>query len=327
MTTIDELNAQAAAAENPATLQRFSLDNLGARPRPVPALLTRDSAKGPVAWLPLGTVAFLSATGGVGKSQLVAQLAVSVATGRKWVGTFEVAAHGPVCWWAGEDEAEDVLRRIHPMNLTDAERARVSELVHVSFANGKDARFLDRGTPTAYFAGVLAEVERVQPVLVILDPGSRFMGIDENDNAQATAWISLVERLKNVASKPTVLVAVHQSKPGQAKGGDALETRGQGATRGASAFVDGARWQANLERRSRDGDPFDVLVLERTKNNRTPPDAGAILLERGEGGVLTHASNGAEAWVKASHEGEAVSSKPKGKKSKKAEQTPDWIVR
>lgn len=324
MTTIDELNTEASAAENPASLQRFTLDNLGARPRPVPALLTRDSDKGPVAWLPLGTVAFLSATGGVGKSQLVAQLAVSVATGRKWVATFDVAAQGPVCWWAGEDEAEDVLRRMYPMRLTDTERALVAERVHVSFANGKDARFVDRGEPTGFFAGVLTEVERVQPVLVILDPGARFMGVDENDNAAATAWISLVERLKNVASKPTVLVAVHQSKSGPTKGSDALETRGQGATRGASAFVDGARWQANLERRSRDGGPFDVLVLERTKNNRTPPDAGAILLERGEDGVLTPASHAAEAWVKENHAGAA---KPSNASSPKSEQKPEWAVK
>lgn len=225
---------------------------------------------------------------------------LSVASGVRWLDQFDVPQAGRVCVWSGEDDEEDMHRRAHAVayELRAGGQRGLAALpegwednVFRAAVNGEDGRFMnldDNLAETAFFASVLAQVEELQPALVVLDPASRFMGTEENDNAQATRWITLAEKLKNTTSRPTVLVLVHTGK------GKDLDS--QEAIRGASAMVDGARWAATLSRMTRDGELFDILQLRRVKNNRCPPDDGAVQLERDEFGAVKFASAGAEAW-------------------------------
>ena len=284
-------------------LRRLQRGEWGTKPKPVDALLTLTRKKDgkTVPWLPRGTVALLASPGGTGKSTLVMQLVLSVASGVRWLDQFDVPQAGRVCVWSGEDDEEDMHRRAHAVAYelrTGGQRGLAAlpegweDNVFRAAVNGEDGRFVDRASDalveTEFFASVLSQVEELQPALVVLDPASRFMGTDENDNAQATRWITLAEKLKNTASRPTVLVLVHTGK------GKDLDS--QEAIRGASAMVDGARWAATLSRRTRDGEAFDILQLRRVKNNRCPPDEGAVLLERDEFGAVKYASLAAETW-------------------------------
>ena len=283
-------------------LRRLQRGEWGTKPKPVDALLTLKRRDGKtVPWLPRGTVALLASPGGTGKSTLVMQLVLSVASGVQWLDQFDVPQAGRVCVWSGEDDEEDMHRRAHAVayELRMGGQRGLAALpegwednVFRAAVNGEDGRFVDRASDalveTEFFASVLAQVEELQPALVVLDPASRFMGTEENDNAQATRWITLAEKLKNTASRPTVLVLVHTGK------GKDLDS--QEAIRGASAMVDGARWAATLSRRTRDGEEFDILQLRRVKNNRCPPDEGAVLLERDEFGAVKYASLAAETW-------------------------------
>lgn len=283
-------------------LRRLQRGEWGTKPKPVDALLTLTRKDGKtVPWLPRGTVALLASPGGTGKSTLVMQLVLSVASGVRWLDQFDVPQAGRVCVWSGEDDEEDMHRRAHAVayELRMGGQRGLAALpegwednVFRAAVNGEDGRFVDRASDalveTEFFASVLSQVEELQPALVVLDPASRFMGTEENDNAQATRWITLAEKLKNTASKPTVLVLVHTGK------GKDLDS--QEAIRGASAMVDGARWAATLSRSTRDGEEFDLLQLRRVKNNRCPPDEGAVLLERDEFGAVKYASAAAEAW-------------------------------
>lgn len=306
--TLDELSDEveaedAAKAPKPLGLLRpLNRGEWGTKPKPVDALLTLTRKDGKtVPWIPRGTVALLASPGGTGKSTLVMQLVLSVATGIRWLDQFDVPQAGRVCMWSGEDDEEDMHRRAYAVayEVRAGNQRGLAALpegwednVFRAAVNGEDGRFVDRTNDalveTEFFASVLAQVEALQPVLVVLDPASRFMGTDENDNAQATRWVTIAEKLKNTTSKPTVLVLVHTGK------GKDLDN--QEAIRGASALVDGGRWAATLSRRTRDGDAFDILQLRRVKNNRCPSDDGAVLLERDEFGTVKYASAAAEVW-------------------------------
>jgi RecA-family ATPase len=287
----------------PGELKQLRPGEWSATPKPVDALLTLTRKDGKtVPWLPRGTVALLASPGGTGKSTLVMQLVLSVASGVQWLDTFDVVKPGTVCVWSGEDEEEDMHRRAFAVANAlrgpggtrgiDALPQGWEQRVWRVATNGEDSRFVDRKNDaldeTLFFASVREQVETLQPALVVLDPASRFMGTEENDNAQATRWITLAEQLKNTASKPVVLVLVHTGK--------GKDLTNQEAIRGASALVDGARWAATLSRRTQDGDEFDILQLRRVKNNRCPPDEGAVLLERDDFGCITYASAAAEIW-------------------------------
>lgn len=285
----------AAAPETtgqPGLLIQLKRGEWSQKPKSIHALLTVDRADGErVAWLPRGTVALLASPGGTGKSTLTMQLVLAVASGTPWLSKYEVVEPGRVFVWSGEDEEEDMHRRVHsvasviPGGLAGLPEGWEDNIYRCA-TNGEDSRFVDVGdktlAETLFFQSILDQVELFQPALVVLDPASRFMGTDENDNAQATRWITLVEKLKNAESKPTVLVLLHTKKGGVMSSQEAI--------RGASALVDGARWAATVERLTADGDGYDALRLRRVKNNRCPKDDGGMMLVRNKSGAMAHAT-------------------------------------
>ena len=72
---------------------------------------------------------------------------------------------------------------------------------------------------------------------MILDPTRRFLSGDENNSETADQFINDVEAIKNEGCGQTTLLLAHHTSKGGAGGRD------QHASRGSSAFVDGARWQ------------------------------------------------------------------------------------
>ena len=94
-------------------------------------LLTRPDEKGKVRGaVPLGRVGMLAAAGGAGKSWALCQLALSVATGAKWLSTYTVPEPGRVLLALAEEEAEEMQRRLHyaahelALTPTECDRAR-----------------------------------------------------------------------------------------------------------------------------------------------------------------------------------------------------------
>ena len=140
---------------------------------------------------------------------------------------------------------------------------------------GSDATFIHQGSPTAFFETLLSQLKAKQPdqgwSCIILDPISRFLGADaETDNASATRFISLLERITmELKGNPTVLFGHHMNKSGIGS-----KNTDQAAARGSSALTDGVRWQANLERVKKEEDvdsPSDLnqVVLRTVKSNFT----------------------------------------------------------
>lgn len=244
-------------------------------------------------FLPLGKVGMLAAAGGAGKTMALAQLAVSVATGRDWLGHYTVPAEsrGPVLLALGEEDEEEVQRRLYDirkgLGLSEAPEAWAALKrnlmilplagvpVQLVSAQGKDKR--PEETPAFRELRRRIEGAGVDWKLLVLDPLSRWAGPEtETDNFAATRFVAAVESLTQVRGNPTVLLAHHTTKAAR-RGLDAGEAT---AARGASALTDGVRWVANLLKP--EGSPLS-LSLVKTNYTHNAPD---VPLKRENGGVL-----------------------------------------
>ena len=255
--------------------------------------------------VPAARVGMIAGGGGVGKTESILDLAVSVCTGRPWFDQFEVANPGRVFLALGEEGPDDVGRRLvaiaAALHLSRDERALVRTNLVVSPLFGQRPALIEadeskRILPTAFSVWLRERLEYSENgwSLVVLDPGSRFMGDDtETDNKQATEWIAVLEAIaRDAPGRPTVIFAHHVRKS---------ERRGrttESAARGSSALTDGARFQINLERveqADQDEDENKLVTLRFVKSNygRLPPP---LTLARGMGGVLRpHQGFGREA--------------------------------
>jgi RecA-family ATPase len=206
--------------------------------------------------LPLGKVGILAAEGGAGKTIALCQLALSVATGVPWLGTFNVhpSAIGRVLLILGEEDHEEVRRRMwnasRSMGLGPSLVAQAERWIVALPLAGVPCAFLEHDARdeladsafAKWLQGKLAEAGDPWR-LIVLDPLSRFAGADaETDNAAATRFIQSVEAL-STKTGATAMIAHHTNKV--SRGADA--TPNTASSRGASALTDGARWVATMK--------------------------------------------------------------------------------
>ena len=171
--------------------------------RPLRTLLTVRGADGrPRPFMPAGKLSMLIAPGGTGKTQTLVQVAVCVGSGLPLFDEYEVSDPGPVLLVLGEEDMDEMHRRVR--GTVDAmpawpHSAEIDENLHVLSLCGQPAGFTDKdGGRTPFFDQFYAGLEAsgIQWRLIILDPASRFLGPDaEKDNAAATRWIEVVERI------------------------------------------------------------------------------------------------------------------------------------
>src|SRR6185312_4993998 len=167
--------------------------------------------------LPLGKAGQLIAEGGAGKTMALVQLALAVATGADWLGTFSVEKKGRVLLVLGEEDAEEARRRVYNASRgTDPGSVPPGSIVVVPLA-GKPCSMLEHDehsnpTETRFLHGLREYIKAGTWSLIIIDPLSRFAGLDaEKDNAEATRFVQACESLCTL-SGATVLVAHHTDK-------------------------------------------------------------------------------------------------------------------
>jgi hypothetical protein len=247
-----------------------------------------------------GIVGQLVGAGGVGKTHALAQLALSLTMGFPWLGIYPIEKKGHVFMGLGENGEDDIHRLLWKTvkNISNTQEAdfftsnsfyEAEKRLAVSSFTGKDATFIRQGSSTPFYQAFLQELKSKEPIdgwsCIILDPISRFMGSDtENDNAAATHFISLLERLTlELKGHPTVLFGHHMNKSSLSN-----TSTDQGASRGSSAITDGVRWQANLEKIfSSEEDKNDSMhVRLRVVKSNFTPILPAQLLKKEENGCL-----------------------------------------
>lgn len=233
-------------------------------------------------------VGAIVAPGGTGKTFALIDLAQSIACGNDWLDTYRVEQRGKVFLGLGEEDADEIRRRLHAASrrLGESDRAWVEENLFPMGFMGRRVSLMERGADgnmvgSPWYRQLRETLEKHGPWrAIILDPWSRWGGPDaENDAHAATVGISLLESLLMLPGEPSVFVAHHTRKLVAGAKADANNTRGH------SAFTDGVRWSVELSKRG----ASRLLQLEVTKTNNTVP-GGVLLLARGKGGVLRPAT-------------------------------------
>lgn len=248
--------------------------------------------------LPMGEIGILAASGGVGKSTLTIQMAIAVATGTKAVtgdsSFLTPTKEGQVLIIGGEDSNDDYKRRIHSImnsrNYGDDIKDKLACNLRVRSLVGEDNRLIEEvkggARPTGLVDKWADDIERANFPnlrLIIIDPLTRFLGCNENDNSIGTMFINAVSRLA-IRTGAAVLLVHHSSKDNA------------GSSRGASAFFDGARTvfslvtleqRENAVRKQKEfsAEKSNTLILTNTKANHMPRWGRDQYLKRIDDGV------------------------------------------
>ena len=263
-----------------------------------------------------GIVAILGAGGGTGKTFALTGLALSVVTGRPWLGALPMGAENTrrAVLILGEESREEMQRRIYAqaqviggVSPGDLERLLLlpgAGLSSLALTQAEGAGVSAR-TPFAEDLWDYLEAKAGPGWdAIILDPLSHFAGPDvETDNAAATRLLQVLARFAALPGSPAVVVAHHTSKDKRTSE-ERAESRGAGAIRGSSAIVDHARWAGLIETYvPADEGETKFAVLRTVKTNYAPPDEGdGLLLARAGGGALrvaTEAERAASGFGKA----------------------------
>ena len=239
-------------------------------------------------FLPQGIISSLNASGGTGKSYLALYFAISLATGMQIFQCFKPAQPRSVICWFGED-AEDVLHERIRSIVDSCEHFNselLNENLNIYCEQAKPLMELDANKPviTKSYLWLKSKIKQLNPGLVIIDPKSKFFGLDEICNTHAAIWLNSLQEL--ITPEITILVIHHVNKSG-------ANLFDSASARGASAFVDGCRWAASMRIMDKEtGAKYDIdnhrayVELLVTKSNYTILPSEPLRFRHMEGGGM-----------------------------------------
>jgi len=236
--------------------------------------------------IPAGVVGVLAAEGGCGKTFFLLSLAVAGANGGNF-GPINAPKPLNTLIVLCEDDQDMMGRR-----LWDIGKGKFPKNLYAASVYGKMGPLmrLDGNNPVLsdmwfWLDETISNHKGLD--LLIIDPKSRFYGLDENNNDHATQWISALEKLAQKHGV-TILFSSHTSK------GNAKEIS-QGMVRGGGGIVDGCRWQGGMVRMSDEiakrfcvDNPRDYVLFDTPKSNYASDLPSMLCFKRGENGVLQY---------------------------------------
>lgn len=197
--------------------------------------------------IPANQVTMLGGDGGVGKSLLALQLAVSSAAGRAWIGHHP--AQGPAMYISAEDDRDEMHRRVADIAASQSiDMKSLSDLILRSLA-GEDALLAvaDSRQGTLQTTPLLSELDQAIGDYGIkslyLDTLADFHSGQENDRATARQFIGILRGLALRHECPIILLA-HPSLTGMSSGS---------GLSGSTAWNNSVRSRLYLERVQEDG--------------------------------------------------------------------------
>lgn len=242
--------------------------------------------------LQAGEVGMLPAPGGTGKTFLMLQLAMSIATATPFADVWDAPRKGRVVFLTAEDTKQVLHHRLYYMKPPIEWKDDITANMDVVSLAGSIPRLLTVGKNRAaergdWFEDMVSLATGAR--LLIVDPLSRFHSCDENDASQMTMLVQTFEAIAKQTGA-AIIFTHHSNKGAQQHGSGAT----QSSARGSSALTDGVRWQMNLWKMSKeeaqekhvpDDQRWKHVGLTMAKANNIPMDT-VTWLERGEGGVL-----------------------------------------
>ncbi|MDA8163284.1 MAG: AAA family ATPase [Desulfobacteraceae bacterium] len=153
--------------------------------------------------LPTGGFSVMAAKPKVGKSTLARDLSFSIARGKSFLG--RDVAQGPVIYLALEEKKSEVRRHFKDMG-----------------ASGEEPIFIYSGrVPSDAIDQITAAVQKIKPVLVVIDPLFRFTRVkDTSAYAEITAALEPFLHLSRETGAH--ILCIHHSSKGNRQGGDSL---------------------------------------------------------------------------------------------------------
>lgn len=234
-----------------------------------------------------GYLSFLVAPGGAGKSALAMVRAVAMAAGRELLLGEKPTRAMRVWMHNAEDDKDEMDRRLAAtlmhFRLTDADLNG-----NLFMTSGRDMKLqlarMGRDGPEIVPGVVDALVERLLSAkidVLILDPLGALHTLPENSNEAANLLLGAMREIVHRAGV-AVIVLHHAGKAAATN----MDAAGAGASRGASAYVDGARVVEQLVRMTEkeagqfgiaDADRRDFLRVENGKANLARAENGRWL--------------------------------------------------
>ena len=210
-------------------------------------------------WLPEGTVTLLSANGGVGKSNLSLQLAVSLVHG---YGCLGMTTHqSRVLVLSGEDEARTVHFRVAnicadlKVDLSSLEDRLIAyDLTKTDCVLWRDGGVTDR---MQWLADV---VVRARADVVIVDNASDVFAANENDRTEVRGFMRCLNMIAG-ETRAAVLLLAHVDK---------ASVRHGAGTESASTFSGSTAWNNSARSRWAMTREDDAVVLRHEKSNLGP---------------------------------------------------------
>jgi replicative DNA helicase len=193
-------------------------------------------------YIPAGTCGLLIGTGGAGKSFLALLAAMVVSSGRT-IDPFFVSAPRAVVIVNVEDDHDDINRRMYRIaeeyGFSQAEKEIMAGNLFIFPARGQVGPLMElqnqNPRPTVAAEWLRAQLDQLNPGLVILDTKSRLYGLDENSNDHATQWLGLLESLLVDHPTTSIVVVTHTAKA-------SATTGDHHSNRGASSIGDNCRF-------------------------------------------------------------------------------------
>ena len=229
-------------------------------------------------WIPQGYVTGIYGAGGVGKTQLILQLANSVATGTTWVG-LPISETARVFAWFCED-GEDELQRRQADFIRHA-RIDYSDRFALESRLGKDnvlaaPNKLGIIQTTSVFDELRAKVKKFGAQFVLLDTVADIFGGNENIRTQVRLFLTTCLGRLAIEIGGSVAFTAHPSQAG---------LRDDSGQSGSTAWEGGVRARLYFSRPKKDGkdDTQDTRarILHRKKANYADLDSIELHWENG----------------------------------------------
>lgn len=251
------------------------------------------------------TVGLISGAGGIGKSFLTFQLAISIASGHL------INVHNAydnkqtlarkVLWLTAEDDKDILHHRLHSianakLHANKQDLANALSYISLFPTVGTNFSLIDfDGAATENMQILHKIIQKEKPEIIFIDTLRRFHDSDENDNGRMSSVLKSFESIAKSYSCAVVLVH-HENKSGL-NNSDA----NQSAIRGASAIVDNARWLIRLRAMSSDESKkyfndeahelrHQHVCLETSVKSNYGESAGGLWFRKISGGALQETS-------------------------------------
>jgi len=238
--------------------------------------------------IPDRNVTDLSGDGGLGKSLLVLQLGIAMASGRDWIG--QMPELGTFLYVSCEDEPDEILRRrnavltgmnlspadLYAFHLLDLTGADTTELAGPGKATALDL--------TELYRRLEATIKRLRPRCVALDTRADVFGGNELSRVQVRFFVRALRRLC-IAYDMAIVLLSHPSVSGMASGSGQSGSTGWGNSVRSRLYLTAPKADGESE-----PDP-DIRVLSNKKANYGPRGSEIVLrwdrgMFRPDGGAL-----------------------------------------